>query len=260
MHFVQRAARGGYLVGWMFCFTLLTSCGGGPEGNEYVDYDGTKLVVEGTEYLRENTTMDPPGTTLPGRVVLQPEQGRVDDALALIQRYGLALEGRSAEGWLLVKGPAGFEMQWASALQAKLGGLSFATTDSAQSPTPIVTAAADGPAAEQSAPVPDHEPSAADVRRLVIERYERLEKAGGLPTTMTATGQSMVLHSKVFDARKESCRKMPRGKPGEWECSAQLMMSLCSGDCDPSSEEPLPKGERVSIRWDPAQDRFALYD
>jgi hypothetical protein len=111
-------------------------------------------------------------------------------------------------------------MQWAAALLSQLGGRSCATIDSAQSPTPIVTAAAAGgkaPVAE--GPVPDDEPSAADVRRIAIERYERLEQAGGLPVTMTATGQSAVLHAKVFDARKESCRRFP---------------SLASGSARPS--------------------------
>lgn len=258
MHLVQRAAVGGRVAAWVLCFALLTACGGGPDGNEYVDYDGRTLVVEGTQFPRENT-MDPPGTFLPGRIVVQPEAGKTDDALALVARYGLALEGRSAEGWLLVKGPDGFEMQWAAALQAKLGGHSFATNDSAQSPTPIVAAAAgvgDAPAAEGS--IPDDEPTAADVRRLVIERYERLEQAGGLPMTMTATGQPLVLHTKVFEARKESCRRLPGAKPGEWECEAEAMMGMCNGDCDPSTEEPLPKGERLGIRWDPAQRGFAL--
>lgn len=264
MHFVQRAACGGRVMGWILGFALLAGCGSGPGGNEYVDYAGTTLVVEGTEFKREST-MDPPGTFLPGRVVVQPDDENMDDALALIERYGLTLEGRSSEGWLLVKAPDGFEMQWAAALQSQLGGRSFATIDSAQSPTPIVAAAAaaaaksnDAPVAE--GPVPDDEPSAADVRRIAIERYERLEQAGGLPVTMTATGQSMVLHSKVFDARKESCRRLPSAKPGEWECEAELMMGLCSGDCDPSAEEPLPKGERVFIRWDPVQRGFTLDD
>jgi hypothetical protein len=152
-------------------------------------------------------------------------------------------------------------MQWATALTAELGGRSTATTDSAMAPTSVVAAAAPGASAPVAdAPVPDEEPSAADVRRLSIEKYERLEEAGGLPMTMTATGQSMVFHSKVFDARKESCHQLPGAKPGEWECEAELMMGLCTGDCDPSAEEPLPKGERVGIRWDPTQRRFALDD
>ena len=72
---------------------------------------------------------------------------------------------------------------------------------------------------------------------------------------------SDVLHAKVFDARKKSCWQLPGAKPGEWECEAELMMGLCSGDCDPSAEEPLPKeGERVSIRCDPVQRGFTLAD
>lgn len=262
MHLVKRVACAGRAAGWVLYFALLTGCGGGPDGNEYVAYAGTTLVVEGTEFKREST-MDPSGTYLPGRVVVMPDDHNADDALALIERYGLTLEGRSSEGWLVVKAPDGFERQWAAAIQSQLGGRSLATIDSAQSPTQLVAVAAaakdeDAPVAE--GPVPEHEPSAADVRRIAIERYERLERAGGLPATMTATGQSMVLHGKVFDARKESCRRLPGAKPGEWECEAELMMGLCADDCDPSAEEPLPKGERVAIRWDPAQREFALDD
>lgn len=259
MHFVQRVARAGRVAGWILC-AVLVGCGNGPEGNEHVQYKGSALVVEGNAFERE-ATLDASGTDLPGRVVVQPDDDNVDDTLVLIERYGLALEGRSREGWLLVKVPAGFEMQWAAAFTAELGGRSTATTDSSMAPTAVVPAAVQaGSAPVADALVPDEEPSAADVRRLSIERYQRLEEAGGLPATMTATGQSMVLHAKVFDARKESCRRLPGAKPGEWECEAELMMGLCADDCDPSAEEPLPKGERVHIRWDPAQRRFALDD
>lgn len=259
MSFVQRMARAGRAGAWVLCAALLlVGCGGGPAGNEYVQYKGTVLVVEGNEFPRA-ATMDPPGADLPGRVVVQPDEQNRDDALVLIERYGLPLEGRSREGWLLVKVPAGFEMQWASAIASQLGGRSTATTDSARAPTAVVPDAAQAaPAEAASGDVPDEEPSAEDVRRLSIEMYERLEKAGGLPVTMTATGTSAVLHAKVFDARKESCRRLPGAKPGEWECEAALMVGLCSGDCDPSAEEPLPKAERVPVRWDSAQGRFAL--
>lgn len=260
MHFVRRMPRGGRAAGWLLCVALLVGCGSHPQGNEYVQYEGTALVVEGNTFARE-ATGDPPGTNLPGRVVVEPDNDNMDDALVLIERYGLPLEGRSREGWLLVKVPAGFELQWATALASQLGGRSTATTDSATAPTAVVPDVAESKSDPVAgAPVPDDEPSAADVRRLVMERYERLEDAGGLPVAMTATGQSAVLHSKVFDARKESCRRLPGAKPGEWECEAELMMGLCSGDCDPSAEEPLPKGERVGIRWDAAQRRFTLED
>lgn len=262
MHFVQGLARFGRAGGWGLCLALLLSgCSKGPEGNEYVRYKGTALIVEGNAFNRE-ATLDPPGINLPGRVVVQPDRQNMDDALALIERYRLPLEGRSREGWLLVKVPAGFEMQWAAALTSQLGGRSTATTDSATAPTavaPVVAERGSTPVADDGL-VPDEEPSAEDVRRISIEMYERLENAGGLPVTVTATGQSMVLHSKVFDARKESCRRLPGAKPGEWECEAELMMAICRGNCDPSAEEPSPKGERVRIRWDSAQRRFTPDD
>lgn len=258
MHFVRQMPRGGRAASWALCIALLVGCGSHPQGNEYVQYKGTTLVVEGNAFVRESTG-DPPGTDLPGRVVVEPDKENMDDALALIQRYGLLLEGRSREGWLLVKVPAGFEMQWAAALTSQLGGRSTATTDSAMTPTAVVPDVAEnGSAPVAAGPLPDDEPSAADVHRLAIEMYERLEDAGGLPVTLTATGQSTVFHGKVFDAHKESCRRLPGAKPGEWECEAELMLGLCSGDCDPSAEEPLPKGERIPIRWDAAQRRFML--
>lgn len=262
MHFVQRMARAGRAGGWLLCCVLLLGgCGNDPLENEYVQYEGTSLVVEGNAFARE-ATPDSRGTHLPGRVVVKPDDQNMDDALALIERYGLALEGRSREGWLLVQVPSGFEVQWASALASELGGRSTATPDSAMAPMAVVPdVAQDGRAQVASGvSVPDDEPSAEDVRRISIEMYERLENAGGLPVTMTATGKSMILHGKVFDARKESCRRLPGAKPGEWECEAELMMGLCSGDCDPSAEEPLPKGERLGIRWDSAQRRFTLDD
>lgn len=262
MHLVQRMARGRRVAGWFLCVALLAGCGGAPQGNEHVQYKGTALVVQGNTFERE-ATLDPPGTDLPGRVVVQPDENNMDDALVLIERYGLPLEGRSSQGWLLVKVPVGFEKQWAAALSAELGGRSTATTDSAQSPTAAVAVAAaaeEADDAEAVGPVPDEEPSAADVRRIVIDTYERLEGAGGLPVTLTATGQSAVVHSKVFDVRKQSCNRPPGAKPGEWECEAELMMGVCTGDCDPSDEEPLPKGERVSIRWDSSEGRFTHND
>lgn len=256
MHWLSRKARIGPACVWIAVLILLTGCGNDPAGNAHVEYDGQTLVVDGTAYQRE-ATFDPPGIDLPGRVVVQPVEEKTDDALALVERYGLVLEGRSKEGWLLVTVPSGYEMQWATAFTMQLGAPSSATTDSAQSPTPVVAAA---PRSEDLAaartPVPDEEPSEADVRRIITENYELIDKAGGLPVTMTATGQSMVLRGKVFEARKESCRQLPRAEPGEWECTADLMVGMCSGDCDPSLEEPSPKGERVFIRWDPELGRF----
>jgi hypothetical protein len=256
MHWLSRNARNRRACVWVGVLMLLAGCGNDPAGNAHVEYDGQTLVVDGTAYERE-ATFDSPGIDLPGRVVVQHVEEKTDDALALVERYGLVLEGRSSEGWLLVKVPSGYEMQWATAFTMHLGAPSSATTDSAQSPTPVAVAAPQNvDVAADATPVPDGEPSEADVRRIITENYELIDKAGGLPVTATATGQSLVLRGKVFEARKESCRKLPGARPGEWECSANLMVGLCSGDCDPSMEEPSPKGERVRIRWNPEQGRF----
>lgn len=111
--------RGGCATGWVRCVALLAGCGSGPSGNEYIQYQGTTLVLEGNAFPRE-VTPDPRGTYLPGRLVVQPDNENMDDALVLIEHYGLPLEGRSREGWLLVKVPAGFGTQWA-ALTSQLG-------------------------------------------------------------------------------------------------------------------------------------------
>lgn len=259
MPFVQRVARAGRVAAWVVSIALVTACGGGgPKGNDYVDYDGPTLVVEGTPYKRE-TSFDPPGTTLPGRVVVQLRDGHVDEVLALLERYGLTLEGRSAEGWLLLKTPERFEEQWARALSAQLGGRGITSVDSARSPTALATAEPAGDSdAVAGEPVPDHAPSADDVQRAFLEMYDRIEEAGGLPFTVTSSGKAIVIHAKIFDVRDESCEQTPRAKPGEWSCEAELMMAVCTGDCDPSSEERLPKAERISIRWDPAKGEFGL--
>ncbi|MFT3755218.1 MAG: hypothetical protein QM769_04625 [Pseudoxanthomonas sp.] len=253
MNDARRGVRAG--LGLFLCLVLLAGCGSGPEGNEYVEYNGTTLIVEGKPYERE-ATLDPPGTYLPGRIVIEPEQGKHAAAVALIERYGLTLEGSSAEGWLLAKGPDGFEWQWAVAIQHELGGLSFATIDSATSPTPIAAETK----VSAGAPMPDREPSAEEVRRAFVELYDQLEKAGGLPVTITATGRSTVFRAELYDARKKSCRALPQAIPNDWECTAELSMSLCSGDCEPSFQDRSTKDERISLRWNPAQGRYTAGD
>lgn len=109
-------------------------------------------------------------------------------------------------------------------------------------------------------PVPDEEPSAEDVRRLSIEKYERLESAGSLPMTVTTTtGQSMVFHSKAFDAHKASCHRLPGAKPGEWGVRGRAD----DGHVQVTAIHP-PKGlcqkASAGIRWDSAQRRFTLDD
>ncbi|MCR6686731.1 MAG: hypothetical protein NVV65_10420 [Pseudoxanthomonas sp.] len=240
----------------------LAGCGGGsggPADSEFVDYDGSTLVVEGTPYPRQ-ASLDPPGQIMRGRIVVLSRGSEVVGSVRdRAQRYGLALEGLSSEGWTLVRVPEGFEEQWAQAFSISSGV--DTTTDSAQSPIAVALAAqldaGDAhPPGTEAAGEPQAEPSDADVRRIVMERYERLEEAGGLPLASGENGQQLVLYGHVFEARKRSCRKLAASSPFDWECTADLMMGICAGDCDPAAEEPASKGERVSIRWDAGQERY----
>jgi hypothetical protein len=251
MNFIRRQAR---RAGLGLCM-LLAACGNdGPEGNTFVQYDGRTLTVEGKPY--EPADIDKAYPTLPGRVVVAVDGATDPEALDMVARYGIEIDGRSREGWLLLKVPEGFESQWATALTMQSRGRFFASTDTVSAPT-VLFAPARKPVATD-ATVPTSEPSDADVKRAFFDRYERLEAAGGLPVTMTANGVSTVLRAKLYDARKESCIQLPVAAPGEWRCDAVLMVAICSGDCDPSLQEPSPTGERIDIRWDPAQRRFAL--
>jgi hypothetical protein len=129
--FLRRARRAGLGL----CL-LLAACGSdGPEGNAFVQYDGSTLTVEGKPY--EPADVDKAYPTLPGRVVVAVDGETDPQALDMVARYGLEAEGRSREGWLLLKVPEGFESQWAAALTMQSGGRFFASNDSVSAPTAL---------------------------------------------------------------------------------------------------------------------------
>lgn len=100
-------------------------------------------------------------------------------------------------------------------------------------------------AVRRGVPAPAEEPSAETVRRLAFEEYAAIEKAGGLPITVTATGKSMVLHPRLYEARKDSCRRLPQALPWEYECHLTIQLSLAPDGGDPSWQ-----GERLFVKWD----------
>lgn len=255
---MERLGRTGRAAILAACVIATTARGSDPAGNEHVEYSGGVLRVERAAFEPEPSP-DDKAYAVPGRTILQPLRGgdaaaNEARALDLVQRCGLSLQGRSQEGWLLVKVPPGYERQWAAASTTAGGGRMHATTDTVSSPTPVAPHAA----APAAAPVPTGEPGAADVERLAIEPYARIDEAGGLPLTVTATGQSFVVDAKLFEARKTDCTKLPLSKPGQWECTAALMVGSCKNDCDPALEEPLSHNERIRVRVDAAANRFAL--
>lgn len=136
---------------------LLVGCGpSDPPGNAAVDYDGGVLRVDGREFRREPNPDEEAYPTLPGRVVVQPRPQHDAESLALalewVKRYGLSVEGRSREGWLLVKVPDGYEQQWAAAFSTINPAQMSATTDSKMSPTPIAPYVAPSGASSSAAP------------------------------------------------------------------------------------------------------------
>ena len=95
-------------------------------------------------------------------------------------------------------------------------------------------------------PVPAKEPSESDIVRILKNQYARINAAGGMPVTATASGKSMVLKPKIWEAHKdEPCRPLPQSDPGEYECSLSLMMTMLEGD-----DEPGQHAERVHVSWD----------
>ena len=96
-------------------------------------------------------------------------------------------------------------------------------------------------------PVPNEEPSEEVLRKLEFQRYEDIEDAGGLPVTVSATNQALLLRPKLYEVRKDSCSPTPQSPPGWYECSLTIKISLAADGSDPSEQ-----GERIGVKWDPS--------
>jgi len=118
--------------------------------------------------------------------------------------------------------------------------------------TPIKTARELPPLKPVPVPVPNEEPPAEVVERLIFEQYAALEKMGGLPVTFTATGRAHTLHAKLYAAQKESCTPSPQQPAGNYECSLTITLSLAADGKDPSLQKPSEQGARIGVKWDPS--------
>lgn len=148
---------------------LLVGCGpSDPPGNEVVEYDDGVLRVDGREFRREPSIDDKAYPTLPGRIVVQPRPQHDAEAVALalewVKRYDLSVEGRSKEGWILVKVPDGYEQQWAAAFSVTNPAQVSATTDTQLSPTPIAPYVAPLNGTSSAIPAADDQLSGAGVQ------------------------------------------------------------------------------------------------
>lgn len=115
-----------------------------------------------------------------------------------------------------------------------------------------LTAANAGASSEKTPkliPAPDAEPSEAVLRKLQFQQYEEIEKAGGLPLTVSASGKSFTLRIKLYEVRKEGCKPSPQSPKGSYECNL-LLTSSWSKDGGLSYDEPSEKGARFGVKWD----------
>jgi hypothetical protein len=79
-------------------------------------------------------------------------------------------------------------------------------------------------------------------------QYEQINKAGGMPVTVTASGRSAVLKPKIWSAKKDApCRAVP-GQTDTFECSLNMMVTLREGDNKPGKH-----AERLYVHWDGAK-------
>ena len=251
-----------------------SACSDAPEGNDHVDYDGTTLTVEGTDYERERIT-SASDKVFPGRILISAWPAALPRTLVHIKRYGLTLEGHTENGRLLVKVPEGYEWQWAQAIQVQLGGETTATIDPERFPTPMeapgpgsglrsIVQMADEREAKamearqaQDTP-PTREPVAAEVRQAFVERYAAIEKMGGLTLTLPSNGASTVVHSRLYDVSKATCSPSPQTRQRHWDCSATLKRSICTGDCTPSFSDASEAPERITLTWNATDQRYGI--
>ncbi len=105
------------------------------------------------------------------------------------------------------------------------------------------------PAVSAPSAVASEEPPEKVLRDLMFRQYAVLEAANGLPVTVTATGQSGRLRSKLYEVRKDKCEQSQLDPPGKYECGVDLMATAWfDGRREPT--EPLSDSKRIVVMKD----------
>lgn len=99
------------------------------------------------------------------------------------------------------------------------------------------------PIESKAVPLHNEEPSEEVLRKLEFQVYAEIERMGGLPVTITATGKSLILHPKLYEVRKERCTPTPQAPAGWYECSLTIKLSLSEDGSNPSEQ-----GERIAVK------------
>lgn len=101
-------------------------------------------------------------------------------------------------------------------------------------------------------PEPTEEPTESVLTDLLAKQYKQINDNGGMPVTVSATGQEHVLRPKLHDARKDSCRKLSEHIGGGYECSMSVMVTLKD-----DGSKPRKSGERLTVYWDSEKGEWA---
>lgn len=119
---------------------------------------------------------------------------------------------------------------------------------SKKAPEPVHPPRQPEPAESQSAPgrTSFPEPPEDVLKKLMLKAYEKLDDAGGLPVTVTATGKSGRIRVRLVDVRKSECKliDIPSiAPPGKFDCTVNLRVKMWwDGQLEPSEPGEDNKG------------------
>lgn len=123
-----------------------------------------------------------------------------------------------------------------------------------KAPEPVHTPRHATPAASEAAPARTsfEEPPEDVLRKFMFKAYEKMDDAGGVPMTVTATGKSGRVRLKLYKVRKTSCKliDIPSvAPPGKFECTVNLKVKMWwDGQREP--REPGDDNKRISVIQD----------
>ena len=102
---------------------------------------------------------------------------------------------------------------------------------------------------------PAEEPSEQVLRTFLEEEYAQMQRQGGITLSSTSSGNSVKIIPRLYEAKKESCKRLPSSIGGGYECSMSTMITLDREGARPST--PSEKGERVYAYWDGEKGAWA---
>ncbi len=92
----------------------------------------------------------------------------------------------------------------------------------------------------------NEEPPESVLRGFMFHQYALLEAAGGLPVTLTATGKSGTLRARLYEVRKDDCKRQIIEPKDVWECSVNLKVDMW-WDGRPEPGKPGDDNKRISV-------------